>query len=602
MPLNIPSCLRPDSRVQVADPGRTVDLACVPATASSMAVPCRSRHRPSLPLRPARHAPVVWLAAAMLLLFPAWATAWAQQETFPLVPEVVLGEIRALDLLAAEEAHFTFAVTEVGRYRLTPGILPPSRDVHVTVTTSDGTRLFANPMTTVDLTLLPGAYNLMFQAQDDATFDFTMVRHFGSYSVNPASVRVINPGHHLAPRQTEQSQLYARIQVPRQVEAQEWFIVLEHDSDTPLSLTLTGPDLVLEQQVQGTHRLNFWSAGNEYLLHLDLGATANAVSPALTFMHPGEQELIPIYLNSTVEGAMSLNRNSMHYRLTIDDGFVTAWNLTSDYSGDLDLSIHPLDQPHKTVTRSASPLPTESISDLLLVPDTYLITVARISGEGDALFALDLNVVPVSTYTHTPGEPTVAAQGEDNLLDLHGFRVEAPGQKVSLVLREPATTVEQVFVFGRQMATWDLLVPNRIDFVAPEAGPYFVGIRTLYGYGRYSLQITTDTILPQLPVTGVVAGRIDPGQQQQYRYAIPAEAGLISFVLVSLGAADLDLETNRYDPDDHRLAYKTSSIDNTVETVAWYDPGTGYIMVTVLSFGPQATEYLLVVRTQALEP
>ena len=553
-----------------------------------------------LPHAANRH--ILGLAAVMLLLWPTLSVAQEQHEDFTLVPEVVLGEIRALDLLATEETSFSFVVTEVGRYRLTPGILPPSDDVHVTVTAAGGTRLFANPLTTVDLTLLPGTYELTFRALDDATFDFAMVRHFGGYSVNPAAVRVIYPGHHLASRATGQSQLYAKIQVPQQVEAQEWFVVLEYESDTPLSLTLTGPDLSLEQQVQGTHRLNFWSSGNEYLLHLDLGSIEEAISPALTFIHPGEQELTPIYLNSTVEGAMSLNRNSMHYRLTMDDGFVTAWHLTSDYNGDLDLSIHPLDQPHKTVTRSASPLPTETISDLLLVPDTYLITVTRTSSEGDALFALELHVVPVNTYEHTPGQPTVAAQGEDSVLDLHGFQVSAPGQQVSLVLREPASTVEQVFVFGRQLETWEFLTPNEIQFVAPEAGLYFVGIKTLYGYGRYSLQITTDTVLPQLPVTGVVAGTIEPGQQQQYRYAIPEESGLISFVLVSLGEADLDLETNQYDPEEHQLRYKTSSIDQTVETVAWYDPGSGYIMVNVQSFGSQATDYLLVVRTQALDP
>ncbi len=586
--MNTPACPRPISR-SAATPVRT------PARFSPV-------DRPALQRRRARHGCIFWLTAAMLLVWPAWAIAQEAPATVPLVPEVVLGEIQTLDLLATEEAHFTFAVTEVGRYRLTPGILPPAPDVHITITAPGDIRLFANPLTTVDITLLPGTYQLRFQAQDDVTFDFALVRHFGSYSVNPASPRVIHPGHHLAPRATEQTQLYARIRVPRQVEAQEWFIMLEHDSDTPLSLTLTGPDLELEQEVQGTHRLSFWSAGNEYLLHLDLGADEAAVAPALTFMHPGEQAITPIYLNATVEGAMSLNRNAVHYRLTIDDGFVTAWNLTSDYSGDLDLSIHPLDEPHKTTARSASPLPTETISDLLLVPDTYLITVARVSGTGDVLFVLDLNVVPVNTHAHTPGAPTVAAQSEDTLLDLHSFRVAAPGQQVSLVLREPASTVEQVFVFGRQTATWDFLIPNRIDFVAPVAGPYFVGVKTLYGSGRYSLRITTDTVLPQLPVTGVVAGTIEPGQQQQYRYAIPTTPGLISFVLVSLGAADLDLETNRYDPDEHRLIYKTSSIDDTVETVAWYDPGSGYIMVTVLSFGPQATEYLLVVRTQALDP
>ncbi len=548
-----------------------------------------------------------FLCGLTLVLFCLWSTgvhAQAVPEHPSPLSEVVLGEIRALDLLATEEAAFTFVVAEVGRYRLMPGLLPPSADIHVTVTAANGTRLFANPLTTVDLTLLPGVYQLVFQARDDATFDFAMVRHFGSYSVNPEAVRTIDPGHHLPARTTTQSQLYARIQVPRQVEAREWFLVLEHNSDTPLTLTLTGPDLTRQEQVQGTHTLNFWSAGGEYLLHLDLGdlAETEAMSPILTFIHPGAQELISLYLNSTVEGAMSLNRNSVHYRLTIDDGFVTTWNLTSDYSGDLDLSIHPLHQPHRTVTRSASPLSSESIPDLLLVPDTYLITVTRTTGSGNVLFTLDLQVVPVNTYPYIPSQPTVAVQGEDNLLDLHGFTVEAAGQQVSLSLREPPGGVEQVFVFGRQQATWDLLLPNRIDFVVPTAGRYFVGIKTLYGYGRYALDITTDTILPTLPVTGVVAGTIEPEQQQTYRYAIPDEASLISFVLVSLGTADLDLETNQYDPNEHRLIYRTSSIDRTVETVAWYDPGPGYIMVNVQSFGPQTTEYLLVVRTQTLDP
>lgn len=542
-----------------------------------------------------------FIALFLCLLFhTGTAAVWAQADGTqrPLVRDVVLGEVLGMDLLAQETATFAFTVTEVGRYRLMSGLLP-TQDIHVTLTSSANNRLFANAFTDVDLTLLPDTYTLTFAAVEDATFDFVLVRHFGSFSVNPEVVRVIHPGHHLALRETEQSELFARIMVPRQVQAQEWLVVLDHDATTPLTLHLEGADLDLETEIQGSETLSFWSAGGEYLLRLD--AIEGGVAPALTFMHPGEEELAPLYLNSTVDGAMSLNRSHMRFHLTVDDGFITTLELTSAYAGDLDLEIRSLTRPDAFTVYSASPFAQESISGLLLVPDTYLVTVERVTGQGDALFSLSLNVNPVPTYTVTPEEPRVAFQGEDDLLDLHGFTVAEAGRHVSLALKPAEVTTEPAFVFGRQVQTWRTVNTEQIEFIAPDAGPYFVGIRTLYGLGYYTLQLATREAPSRLPATGVTAGTIAAGDKQDHWLQIPAQSHLVSIILVSLGNQDLDLETNRYDPARHILEFKTSSSDPQVEAVAWYDPEPGYMLVSVLSFGVQSAEYLLVTHTQPLD-
>ena len=345
--------------------------------------------------------------------------------------------------------------------------------------------------------------------------------------------------------------------------------------------------------------LSFWSAGGLYDMVLE--RSEGGIAPSFTLLQPSATELTPLYLNSVAEGTLAPNRKTLHYRLTLDDGVVANLALDSDFGGDLDLSVQPLAEPTRQVARSATPLSTERIGELLLTPDSYLVTVTRTAGQGPARFRLELGVEPVETFFSHAGGQQSASQGEDDPLNLHGFHVPAAGQQVTLELKSPAIVAAHGLVFGRQRQVRDNMLASPVTFLAPAAGDYYIGVDTRYGFGYYTLDIGIAEPPARLPEMGVVAREIEPGAVQHWRYPAPTNANLISFVLVSLSDQDLDLESNRYDPDSHELHYRTSSMDPKVETVAWYDPAGGEILVTVSSFGTRVTEYLLVVRTQTLD-
>lgn len=541
------------------------------------------------------------LTLALLVLYGGSVTVRAQ-DTDPQslrVRETALGEILAMDLLAEERVSFSIDIAEVGRYRLMPGLLPLSDHLEVTVANAEGVPLFDSDFAAVDLTLVPGTYDIAFYARDDVTFDFVINRHFGSFTTDPELVHIVNPGDFIASRPLAQSDLYAVIVVPLQTESTEWFLQFDHQSGTSLSVTMSGREQLWEEAVTPDQPLSFWSDGGDYLLHLR--TDGGDATPSLAFMQPGELDLAPLYLNSSVSGTMSPNRNQMHYRLTVDDGFVATLSLESNYAGDLDLNIHPISEPDRIVARAASPLPRETISNLLLVPDTYLITVNRAAGERSAQFELTLEVDPVETFAVVPGRTISAFQGEDSLLHLHGFHVPQEGQQITAVLQGTMRPPQRAFVFGRHAHLWEETTANPISFIAPAAGEYYMGIKTLYGSGLYALRITLAEPPPLLPATGVTTGVVQPGRSVSHRYPVPDQLDLVTFVLVSLSDQDLDLETNQYHPDRHQLSYRTSSIDPKVETVAWYDPEDGYIMVSVINYGTESSEYLLVVRPQTLD-
>lgn len=538
---------------------------------------------------------VVWSVALGLLPAPLGA------QTAPSAPRAaVLGEAVALELLASETATFSFAVTATDKYRLTPGLRPPAAQVTATLKASDRATLWEGAWTPVELALRPDTYTLTFTALDDAAFDFVLVRARGHFAAAPEALRAVAPGRYLAPRATESAALFARLQVPPQTEAREWFLQLENPAAAPLALTLTGEDRDIRQDVQGNQALvGFWSSGGEYLLRLD-GIDPNR-APALTYFGRAAEAIAPLYLNTRTEAALARGQERMRFRLDVSEAFVAHWTLTSAYPGDLDLTVHSLAQPDSFAERSRSPFAREALS-LLLVPGAYLVTVERMAGGGEAPFVLALDVDPVRTHDAAAGQLAVAYLGEDEPLNLHRFAVERPGQVVRLSLQPRDFTAESAFVFGRQAQTWNPVPDSEVEFIAPVAGPYFVGVKTLYGFGFYALGLDVAGEPPPLPRAGVHADALEAGQRRSYSLRIPAASHLISVVLVSLSEQDLDLETNQYDATRHALAFKTSSGDPQVESVAWYDPEPGYLLVSVLNFGRDPSAFLLVTHSQPLDP
>ncbi len=557
----------------------------------------------TLPRRP-RALPAVLFLFCLITAAAVLPVRVLAQDTSPAAPESAQlpmqpGDIHAVQMLAGDEAVYKLDVEQVGRYRLTTGLLPVAQQVQVTISATGGDPLFANPFTPIDLTLRPGTYDFTFAALDDATFDFAVVRHHGTYSVNPAVVRHVDPGQHLPSQSLDVPDLHAQLRIPEQAGPTEWILRLEDGPATPFQLRLQGADLDLTAEVRTEATLSFWSAGGLYDMVLE--RSEGGIAPSFTLLQPSATELTPLYLNSVAEGTLAPNRKTQHFRLTLDDGVVANLALDSDFGGDLDLSVQPLSEPTRQVARSATPLSTERIGELLLTPASYLVTVTRTAGQGPARFRLELGVEPVQTFFSHAGGQQSASQGEDDPLNLHGFHVPAAGQQVTLELKSPAIVAAHGLVFGRQRQSRDNMLASPVTFLAPAAGDYYIGVDTRYGFGYYTLDIGIAEPPARLPEMGVVAREIEPGGVQHWRYPVPENAHLISFVLVSLSDQDLDLESNRYDPDSHELHFRTSSMDPKVETVAWYDPAGGEILVTVSSFGTRLTEYLLVVRTQTLD-
>ncbi len=541
----------------------------------------------------------LWLCSLGLLLGAAPLQAQEVDRARESGREMDLGTAVTVELLQGDAVTYAFEVTAAGRYRLMPGTLPPRPVIHVVLAAGSGTVLFDAAYTPVDVTLLPDRYTLTFQAVDDVVFDFALVRHSGSLATSADQAKEVHPGQYLPARTRAAERFFALLQVPPQPEAQEWFLQIDHPYPQPLQLSLAGPDLTLDQPLQGLDTLSFWSAGGTY--RLQLAAVVSGVTPTLAFFPAGQTEITPLYLNSEVAGVLSPQRDRMLFQLAVSQGFLATFTLASDYTGDLDLEVQSISAAAHFHHRSSTPLPAEAIENLLLAPGSYLIAVDRRSGQGKAEFTLALQVDPVRTLSAEPGGTVVAYQGEDELLNLHTFDMERAGQTIEVTLT-PRGANRPTLVFGRQRQTWAQVQGPRLAFVTSMAGPHYLGIETLYGFGQYELGLATDAVPPLLASSGVYAGTIAPSTRQNFRLRVPQASSLVSIILVSLSDQDLDLETNGYDAAQHTLEFKISSADPKVEAVAWYDPIPRYLLVSVLSFGTEPTEFLVVTQSQPITP
>lgn len=535
----------------------------------------------------------LWAAAVCCLawmLFPSSAAAQPLIQS-PLEP----GEAVTVDLLQGEEITYAFDISDVGRFRLQPALLPAAGAVQVSLVRT--AVLYKGPVVPIDLTLTPGPYTLRFQADEDAVFDFVLVRHGGAWADNPDAPQAVGPGHFVAGRGPDAQSHYLRLRVPAQTEPREWFLQLGVVKTGPWAATLIGEENTVRQFGAEDGALSFWSDGGDYLLHL---ALEDAGAPAEVAFYPAlETSITPLYLNSEFSGELAPQRRRMLFQAHASQAFLATLRLESDYTGDLDLKIQSLSAPQQFAQRSASPLASENIASLLLPAGSYLISVDRVSGEGSAEFSLAFEADPIRTLPATPGIVTVEYQGEDELLNLHVFDVPRAGQLVEILL-EPWSASRPAFVFGRQRRDWMELPQDRVAFVSSAAGPHYVGVRTLYGYGRYDLRIDTERAAPLLAGRGIHAGSIDPATRQDFRLRVPPGSALTSIILISLSDQDLDLETAGYDAALHRLEHKVSAADPKVESVAWFDPAPRYLLVSVLSFGSEPTEFLLITHSQSV--
>ena len=540
----------------------------------------------------------LWLCSLGLLLGAAPLQAQEADRARESGGEIDLGTAVTVELLQGDAVTYAFDVASVGRYRLMPGTLPPRLGVHVALVAGSGTVLFDAAYTPVDVTLLPDSYTLTFQAvEDDVVFDFMLVRHSGSLATSEDQAKEMHPGQYLPARTRSAESFFALLQIPSQPEAQEWFLQIDHPYVQPLQLSLAGPELTLSQPLQGLDTLSFWSAGGAYLLQL--AEVVEGVTPTLAFFSSGQTEITPLYLNSEVASVLSPQRDRMLFQLAVSQGLLATFTLTSDYTGDLDLEVQSISAAANFHHRSSTPLPAEAIENLLLTPGSYLIAVDRQSGQGRAEFTLAVQVDPVRTLSAEPGGTVVAYQGEDELLNLHAFDVERAGQTIEVTLA-PRGANRPTLVFGQQRQTWERVQRPRLAFVTSMAGPHYLGIETLYGFGQYELGLATDAVPPLLASSGVYAGTIAPSTRQNFRLRVPQASSLISIILVSLSDQDLDLETNGYDATQHTLEFKISSAHPKVEAVAWYDPTPRYLLVSVLSFGTEPTEFLVVTQSQPI--
>lgn len=566
-------------------------------SAGAAGTPCSARRRAHIVRCGSRTWTGLWLCSLGLLLGAAPLQAQTADAARASGEALDLGAAVTVELQQGDVVAYTFDVAAVGRYRLMPGALPAGPVIHASLAAGNGLRLFDTAHLPVDVTLPPDRYTLTFQARDDVVFDFVLVRHAGRLATREDQAPEVHPGQYLPARPHAAESFFALLRIPPQPEAREWFLHIDPPDGQSLQLSLAGPDLTLDQPLQDLDTVSFWSAGGTYRLRL--AEVAGETSPLVAFFSSGQTEIVPLYLNSQVAGVLPPQRDRMLFRLAVSQGFLATFHLTSDYTGDLDLEIQSISAAAAFHHRSATPLPAEAIENLLLAPGTYLVTVDRRAGQGPAEFTLALQVDPVRTLAAELGGTVVAYQGEDELLNLHVFDVTRAGQTIEATLA-PRGANRPTWVFGRQRRTWERVPGNRVVFVTPTAGPHYLGIETLYGFGEYELGLSADAVPPLLARNGFHAGTIAPSTRQNFRLRVLQPASLISIILISRSDQDLDLETNRYDAAQHTLEFKTSAADPKVEAVAWYDPPPGYLLVSVLSFGTAPTEFLVVTQSQPI--
>ncbi len=549
---------------------------------------------------------ILLLVSALLAtpLSTASASALPQEENAQegAAQPLFLGQYIVEDLANGETRDYTLTVEEAAVYETRIINEDDALAFDLVITDESGAEIFNDIFGKLEFELSPGAYNLHFEAVDNAQLAFAMLGNIGDMTediIDPGSV----PPGSIFTTDSANDTLYAFLTVPETPYPQQVTIYFEAGSDSGFYVTAEGDNIGYvdaEAAAGETGLLRFFTHGGDFLISAEPDE-AGAALTLIPFLSGPPTTLTP---NESVQGIIPAGEYAVVFSLTLDAPLENVVFSTDSILEDVDITVvdHLYDGNYIESSYGDQELQLD-----IMQPGVYYVIVETYD-ELEEDTAVELSLEGVVGEPLEVIEAGDVVEGEfaagDEQVTVY-IDVPEAGSVISLALSSQTEDSDFDLEAGINLdqaiwSTYDIGSDDTMRFLAPMAGRYFLRILSNQGEGDYALTVEDLGVATQLTMGDTVWGTVEEGQEQVYSLSVEDPGSLLSIVLVGQKDLDLDLQFSGYDEYGGMLAYESGYSSGPAEIVSAPLEEPGMYEVVVSAEYSAGGDYVL--RTFAINP
>lgn len=503
---------------------------------------------------------------------------------------------------AAEGDLFAYAVylSEDGDYMISPDDTEAAENFSAAIIDEQGESVYEGPLAMDPIPLEAGEYTIEVTALADGHLSFFLLGMIGTMSDDDRSPGRLYAGSVYFETDVSDTR-YATLNIPDVGYPQEVLLFFQAREGDSFSVSVSGGNVSEYVNSDDADMVRFYSEGGTYALTVDAWERRSEFT-VIVFLAGAPVQL---ELDGTIEATLAADAKTQLFHLHLDDVYDDVTVTLSPAEGtEADLSMVISDQYEDgNYTTYADTLDDGSLSATTgaLLPGDYYVIVTSYDGL-DADYTLSAEGVAGAPILSLEwGEPTEGAVEEGGVQYYRLENVEA-GEFVRITLTSDAedTDIDLHVGVAQPLDQWSSTAtgPNEeVILVAPSDGDYYIQVLGYSGAGDYTILASGIAGVGLIEVNRMFAQTIDDDGFIVYGFAVDEPGQLLSVLIVSEDAADLDLSVVQFADNGTRVHDLTSASLGSSEIVSQAGAEAGIYEVRVKAFG-EGGEFGLMVRLE----
>lgn len=514
---------------------------------------------------------------------------------------ILLGEFAQQTAAAGDVYVYTIFLPEEGDYMISPDDEEAAANFVVSIYDVDGEAVYEGPLAMEPVSLAAGEYTLEVTAEADSELGFFVLGMIGSMSDSERAPGKLYPGSVYAEADVSDSR-YATFTIPDTGYPQEVLLFFQEREGDTFSISVTGGESTsIYATSDETDMVRFYAQGGTYTLSLDAWERRSEFT-AIIFLGGAP---VALDLDGTVEATISKDAQTQIFRLTLDDVYddvVVTVTPSDDAEGELFMSvIDRLEDSNLYIYGNPEDDGSITASTGPLLPGEYYININKYD---------EVSIDYTVEATGVPGAPMLPlALGEvyeDELAEegIQYFRLDGieTGTFVRINLTSETEGIDFDLHAGQRqpLEQWTSTATGadeEVILVAPGDGTYYVKVLSYSGAGDYQILAEEIDDVGLIDTNELLVQTIRDDGLIVYGFAIDKPGQLLSVLLASLDAADLDLSVVHYGPRGTTVHSLSSASTGSAEIVSQAGADAGIYEVRVRAYG-EGGDFGLLVRVE----
>lgn len=514
--------------------------------------------------------------------------------------DILLGEYVQQQAAKGDVNAYVVYLPEAGDYMISPDDKEAAASFSAAILDGEGAVVYEGPLDMDAVALEAGEYTIEVTALDDDFLSFFVLGVIGGMTDSERSPGKLYPGSIYAEENVSETR-YATINLPDLSYPQEVLLFFQAGEGDSFSIAVSGGSVSEYANSDDVEMVRFYSEGGSYSLEVDPQERRSEFT-VIVFLAGMPVQL---ELDGTLDATLTADADTQIFHLYLDDVYddVTV-TLTPADDAEAELSMSVVDRYEESLFYVYGEIQDDgslTASTGPLLPGDYYVVVTSYDG-------IETNYTV--SAEGTPGAPMIgleldeAAAGTLEEGGVQYYRLDgvAAGTFVRIVLSSEAEGDFDLYVgMAQPLDQWSSTstgANEEVILVAPGDGVYYIKVSSYSGAGDYELAAEEVTDVGLINANELILQSIEEDGFIVYGFAIDEPGQLLSVLLASQNAADLDLSVVHYNDRGARVHDLSSASAGSSEIVSQAAADVGIYEARVKAYG-EGGDFGLLVRVES---